>query len=235
MEISQLADKAPPVNFERLNETGTGSPIAEGDFLGTNLQVSFFQQSDERVIVAFTLQTDNRYLSFHDVGGIQTARLNIAGRITSVAGRRVGFFEDTVTTTATPSELINAKGRKSAYQKTVTMLPGRYRIDVLVRDVESGTAGIQHLGFEVPKFGSALTASSLVLASVLKQISDVTASRQFVIGDKKVIRNLEGVYRSGAPIGIYMQIYNAGIDQTTLRPSVDVEYVLSKTAKRSAN
>jgi hypothetical protein len=102
---------------------------------------------------------------------------------------------------------------------------------VLVRDVESGTAGIQHLGFEVPKFGSALTASSLVLASVLKQISDVTASRQFVIGDKKVIPNLEGVYRSGAPIGIYMQIYNAGIDQTTLRPSVDVEYVLIKDDK----
>lgn len=231
MEISQLADKAPPVNFDRLNETGTGSPIAEADFLGTNLQVSFFQQSDERVIVAFTLQTDNRDLSFHDVGGIQTARLNIAGRITSVAGRRVGFFEDTVTTTATPAELINARERKSAYQKTVAMLPGRYRIDVLVRDVESGTAGIQHLGFTVPKFGSGLTASSLVLASVLKQISDVTASRQFVIGDKKVIPNLEGLYHRGAPIGIYMQIYNAGIDQTTLRPSVDVEYVLIKDGK----
>jgi hypothetical protein len=28
-----------------------------------------------------------------------------------------------------------------------------------------------------------------------------------------------------------MQIYNAGIDQTTLRPSVDVEYVMSKDGK----
>jgi len=231
MDIITLRDKAPPVNFDRLIETGTGSPVAEENFLSTDVQVSYFQQSDDRVIVAFTVQTDNRDLTFRDVGGIQTARLNIAGRITSVTGRRVGFFEDAVTTTATPSELINAKERKSAYQKAVPLLPGHYRIDLLVRDVESGAAGIQHVGFEVPKFGTALTASSLVLASVLEQISDIPSSRQFVIGDKKVIPNLTAVYHRGAPIGIYMQIYNAGIDQATLRPSVDVEYVLMKDGK----
>src|SRR2546429_7956120 len=33
------------------------------------------------------------------------------------------------------------------------------------------------------------------------------------------------------PVGIYLQIYNAGIDQTTLRPSVDVEYALIKDGK----
>jgi GWxTD domain-containing protein len=228
MEILTLRDTAPPVNFDRLIETRTGSPVAEEDFLSTNLQISYFRQSDDRVIVAITVQTDNRDLTFRDVGGVQTAHLNIAGRITSVAGRRVGFFEDVVTTTATASELIDAKERKSAYQKAVPMLPGRYRIDLLVRDVASGAAGIQHIGFEVPKFASTLASSSLVLASVLEQVSDVPASRQFIIGDKKVIPNLNGIYHRGSPIGIYMQIYNAGIDQTTLRPSVDVDYVLMK-------
>jgi hypothetical protein len=32
-------------------------------------------------------------------------------------------------------------------------------------------------------------------------------------------------------VGIYLQIYNAGIDQTTLRPAVDVDYVFSKAGK----
>ena len=234
MDIQRLLDEAPPVNFDRLIETGTHGPVAEDNFLTTNIQVSYFRQTDDRVIVAFTVQTDNRDLAFHDVGGVQTARVNIAGRITSVAGRRVGFFEDSVTATATASELINAKDRKSAYQKAVPMLPGRYRIDLLVRDVESGAAGIQHLGFEVPKFGSALATSTLILASVLEPVSDVPTSRQFVIGDKKVIPNLTATYRRGSPIGIYMQIYNAGVDQTTLRPSVDVDYVLMKDGKEIA-
>jgi len=181
--------------------------------------------------VAFTIQTDNKDLVFRDTGGIQTARLNIAGRITTVAQRRVGFFEDSVTTTALPNELIDARDRKSAYQKAVPLAPGRYRIDVLVRDVESGAASLLHAGFQVPKFGSDLASSSLILASVLEQVSDVPASRQFVIGDKKVIPNLTATYHRGSAVGVYMQIYNASIDQTTLRPSVDVEYALVKDGK----
>jgi len=54
---------------------------------------------------------------------------------------------------------------------------------------------------------------------------------QFVIGTTKVIPNVSGVYKRGQPVGVYLQIYNAGIDQTTLRPSVDVEYALIKDGK----
>lgn len=231
MERLRIRDEAPAVNFDRDRGTGTDTPITEDNFLSPDLKISFFRQSDDRVIVAFTVQTDNRELVFREAGGLQTARLNIAGRITSVAGRRVGYFEDAVTTTATVAELVAAKEKKSAYQKALPLASGRYRIDLLVRDVNSGAAGIQHVGFEVPRFGSDLAASSLVLASVLEHVSTEPVSRQFVIGDKKVIPNLTGLYRRGSPIGVYMQIYNAGIDQTTLRPSVDVEYALMKDGK----
>src|SRR5207244_2133961 len=94
-----------------------------------------------------------------------------------------------------------------------------------------GAASIHHVGFAVPKFGTELASSSLILASLLEQVSGVPSSRQFLIGDKKVIPNLSATYHRGAPVGIYMQIYNAGIDQTTLRPSVDVEYALIKDGK----
>ena len=231
MDRIRLRDEAPSVNFDRPTGTGTGSPITDDNLLDSDIKISYFRQSDDRVIVAFTVQTDNRDLVFRSVGGLQTAGLNIVGRITTVSGRRVGFFEDAVTTTATPAELVEAKERKSAYQKALPMLPGRYRIDLLVRDVESGAASMRHVGFEVPRFGAELASSSLVLASVLEHISDVPSSRQFVIGDKKVIPNLTGTYHRGSPVGVYMQIYNAGIDQTTLRPSVDVEYALMKDGK----
>jgi GWxTD domain-containing protein len=231
MERMKLRDEAPPVNFDRPTGTGTGTPITDDNLLNPDIRISYFRQSDDRVMVAFTVQTDNRDLVFRNVGGLQTAGLNIIGRITTVAGRRVGFFEDAVTTTATFAELVEARERKSAYQKALPMLPGRYRIDLFVRDVESGAASMQHVGFEVPRFGAELASSSLVLASVLEHVSDVPSSRQFVIGDKKVIPNLTGRFHRGSPVGVYMQIYNAGIDQTTLRPSVDVEYALTKEGK----
>jgi GWxTD domain-containing protein len=231
MDRIKFLSEPPAVNFDPFGPVNTGSPVINPDALNTALHISYFKQSDDRVMVAFTVQTDNRDLVFRDIGGIQTARLNISGRITSVAGRRIGFFEDAVLTTATPTELIEMKERKSAYQKAVPLAPGRYRIDVLVRDTESGSASLQRVGFEVPKFGKDLVSSSLVLASVLRQVSDVPASRQFMIGDQKVIPNLSGTYHRGSPIGIFMQIYNAEIDQTTLRPSVDVDYVLIHDGK----
>jgi 5-hydroxyisourate hydrolase-like protein (transthyretin family) len=57
------------------------------------------------------------------------------------------------------------------------------------------------------------------------------AGGQFVIGTTKVIPNLSRVFRRGQPIGVYFQIYNAAIDQTTLKPAADVEYVLMMNGK----
>src|SRR6266849_3888871 len=230
MDRIKLRDEAPPVNFDSPFGDRVPTPVVEDNFLTSAVQISYFKQSDQRVIVAFTVQTDNRDLVFRDIGGIQTARLNIAGRITSVAGRRVGFFEDAVSTTTTQTELVEAKERRSAYQKALPLPPGRYKIDLLIRDIESGAASLQHVGFEVPKFGADLASSSLILASVVEHI-DAPGSRQFMIGDQKVIPNISGTFHRGAPVGVYMQIYNAGIDQTTLRPAIDVEYALMKDGK----
>jgi hypothetical protein len=112
------------------------------------------------------------------------------------------------------------------------LLPGTYKIDVIVRDVASGATGVRHLGFTVPKYeAQKLATSTLVLATKLESLGDQPAVGQFVIGQTKVIPNVSGIYHRGQPLGVYLQIYNAGIDQTTLRPAVDVEYVLMKDGK----
>jgi hypothetical protein len=71
----------------------------------------------------------------------------------------------------------------------------------------------------------------MVLAAKLENLGTQPAIGQFVIGNNKVIPNVSGLYHRGQPVGIYLQIYNSGIDQTTLRPSVDAEYVLMKDGK----
>jgi hypothetical protein len=137
-----------------------------------------------------------------------------------------------VTTTATPEELVSAKDRKSAYQKAVALAPGTYKVDVIVRDINSGATGIRHVGFTVPKYTTEqLSTSTVVLASKLEDAGNQPPVGMFFIGQFKVIPNVSGVFRRGVPVGVYMQIYNAGIDQTTLRPSVDVEYALLKDGK----
>ena len=231
MEIITNLQRPPQVKFSDL-QSSLESPVIDNNPLDFDLRVDFFRQSDERVVTAFTIQTDNKELVFEQIGGLETARMNIFGRITAVAGKRSGIFEDSVTTNASPAELAEARERKSIYQKAIALTPGTYKVDVVVRDVSSGSRGIRTLGFTVPKYeADKLSASSLILASKLYSTTEKDIGGMFVVGNAKVIPNLTGVYKRGQEVGIYMQIYNAGIDQTTLRPSVDVDYVLLKDGK----
>jgi hypothetical protein len=158
--------------------------------------------------------------------------MNIFGRITAVSGKRSGIFEDSVTATATTEELTEARDRKSVYQKAIALTPGTYKVDVVVRDVGTGNKGIRNLGFVVPKYDEKkLSTSSLIMASKLRITNERDIGQQFVIGNAKVIPNLTGIYKQGQEVGLYMQVYNAGIDQTTLRPAVDVDYVLTRDGK----
>ncbi|MCA1591189.1 MAG: GWxTD domain-containing protein [Acidobacteria bacterium] len=224
--------KAPPVNSAIENSLGlTGTGAVDEGALDFSHKIDFYRQSDERVITAITIQTDNKELTFKDAGGIQEARLNIFGRVTSLAGRRVTTFEDPVTTTATVSELTSAKERKSVYQKALPLPPGTYKVDVIVRDINSGSQSVKHIGFTVPKFEQGkLSTSTMVMAVKLQSLGEQLPG-MFSIGGYKVVPNVSGVYKRGQDVGIYMQVYNAGIDQTTLRPSVDVEYALLKDGK----
>jgi len=237
LEVLAGLQRPPQVKFSDLQELAGGdSGVVDNNPLDFDMQVDFFRQSDDRVITTFTVQASNRELVFDNVGGIPTARMNVFGRITAVSGKRSGIFEDSATTSATESDLNEARDRKSVYQKAVALSPGTYKVDVVVRDVVSGNKGIRSIGFTVPKFEeNKLGTSSLILASKLYSTTEKDIGGMFVIGSEKVIPNLSGVYKKGQEIGIYMQVYNTGIDQTTLRPAVDVEYVLSKDGKELAN
>ncbi|HYY98793.1 MAG TPA: GWxTD domain-containing protein [Pyrinomonadaceae bacterium] len=212
-----------------LGTTSSGSEDTAA--LDVSTKVDFYRASDDRVMTAITIQTDNNDLTFKDVGGVQRALLNIYGRVTNLSGRRITSFEDPVTTDATVAELTSAKDRKSAYQRVLPLSPGNYKVDLLVRDINSGATTVKAIGFEVPKYApDKLATSTLVLAVKLQALNDQLPG-MFSIGPYKVIPNVSGTYRRGQDVGIYMQVYNAGVDQTTLRPSVDVEYALMKDGK----
>jgi GWxTD domain-containing protein len=229
----QALSVPPHVKFgdlEKIASTSTGT--IDNNPLDFDVRVDYFRQSDNRVIVAFTVQTDNKELRFKGVGGLQTATLNIFGRVTSVSGKRSGIFEEAVTTNSTVADLAELRERKSVYQKSLALAPGNYKVDIVVRDVETGNRGIRSLGVEVPSYDEKkLSTSSLILASKLRSTNEGDIGQQFVIGNSKVIPNLSGVYKQGQEVGVYLQVYNAGIDQTTLRPAVDVEYILTKSGK----
>lgn len=236
LEIINALSTPPQVKYTDLQASLTDSPVVDNNPLEFDLRVDFFRQSDDRVVTAFTIQAENSELSFKDQGGIQSAQMNIFGRILAVSGKRSGIFEESVSANATREEIEATRSQRSIYQKAIALTPGRYKVDVIVRDVDTGSKGVRTLGFEVPKYDEAkLATSTLILATKLRATTEKDIGGMFVIGDAKVIPNLSNTYKQGQEVGLYLQVYNSGIDQTTLRPAVDVSYVLTKDGKEILN
>lgn len=222
--------RPPPVNYGGptgiVSDSGT---VDNNDQIGVEVHTDLFRQSDRTSIAAITVQTSNSDLHFQPSGGAQSAQLNIWGTVTAADQRRVAQFQDSVTTTATTAELVDIKGRRSAYQKVISLPPGKYKVDVFVRDLNSTAVGHKVISLSVPKFdGPQVALSSIVLASRLETLGARPQGTMFTIGDKKVMPNISGEFRRGQDLGIYAQVYNAGVDETTLRPSVEVSYAILK-------
>jgi GWxTD domain-containing protein len=239
LELLSKLQRAPRVKFNDLAGIASGSeyPRVSQDVLPAHLRVDFQRVTENAVIASFTIQMDNQDLVYKDKGGIQEAAVNIYARITGVSGRRAGLFEDVVTSQYT-TEQVQAGVQnvtKSVYSKRLTLPPGNYKIDLVVRDVNSGKTAVIPHGFVVPKYPEGeLSASTLVLASRLEPLNGRLPTSQFDVGSLKVIPNASGNFRTGQTLGVYMQVYNVQIDQATLRPSVDVEYVIKQGDKEVA-
>jgi hypothetical protein len=183
-------------------------------------------------VTSFTVQLDHQDLAFKNVGGIYGSTVNIYARITGLSGRRAGQFEDTVQTARyLEDQLAVGQTGRSIYEKNVVLPPGRYKIDVVARDVTSGKTGVLHHSFEVPRYQEKqLATSTLMLASSIEQVTGraLVGGEQFIKGRYKVRPFVSGIYKPGQTVALFLQVYDAEMDQTTLQPALKVEYVVSK-------
>jgi len=234
LDLLAKLQRPPKVKFNDLAALANESslPKASFDVLPVNLVITQLRVTDSAVLTSFTVQLDNHDLVFKDVGGIQQAMVNIYAKITNAAGRRMGMFEDPVSVSSTQEALEATQKIASGYMKNVVLQPGIYKIDMAVRDVNSGKTEVIKQGFEVRKYDEGkLATSTMILASSIKPLSGKLATGMFVFGSLKVVPNATFSYTKDQSLGIYMQVYNVAIDQATLKPSVDIEYVISQKDK----
>jgi hypothetical protein len=233
LDLLAKLSRPPKVKFSELAGIAESDlPKPSFDVLSAALNINLLRVTDAAALTSFTVEMENQDLVYKDVGGLPQAAINIYAKITNISGRRARMFEDVVTSSFTPEALAIGQQQKSAYNNNIVLPPGRYKIDMVVRDVNSGKTGVLRKGFTVPKYEEGqLSTSTLILASKIEPLNGRLPSRQFVLGSFKVIPNATGEFKQDQTLGVYMQIYNVGIDQSTLRPTADIEYVISQKSK----
>ena len=232
-KLALLADlqRPPAIKFPDL-QVKADLPEVASDILPYSVRTDFMRLSGESVVTSFTVQFDHQDLSFKNVGGIYGSTVNIYARLTGLSGRRAGQFEDILQTGRyTEDQLAVGQSQRSIYEKNVVLPPGRYKIDVVARDVVSGKTGIVHHSFEVPRYQEKqLATSTLMLASSIEKISGraLLGDEHFIKGRYKVMPFVSGIYKPGQNLALYLQVYDAAMDQATLQPALKVEYIVSK-------
>jgi GWxTD domain-containing protein len=232
-KLQLLADlqRAPTIKYPDLQSSASLPEIAT-DILPFSVRTDFWRISNESVATSFTVQFDHTDFSFKNVGGIYTASANIYAKITGLSGRRAGQFEDNISTGRySEADLQVGQAQRSVYQKNVVLPPGRYKIDVVARDTTSGKTGVLHHSFEVPRYQeNQLATSTIVLAASIEPIDSKTLLQGniFVIGRYKVKPFVSGIYKPGQNVAMFLQVYDAQMDQATLQPALKVEYSVMK-------
>ena len=222
----------PAVKFKDLKAVVTSRLSA--NLLPFDARTDFIRVTDETVLTPITVQVANSDLQFQNKDGVMHGVLDIFGEITSLGGHIVNTFEKSLVLDVPEHEFQQYQNHKSLYQEAVPLRPGRYKLSLVLKDDLNGHMGSEELGIVVPNFSEdkGLTNSSLILADqILPLPTSQVGSGPFVIGGTKVRPSVNNTFTRDQTLGIYMQVYNLGIDDKTHKPSLDVRYEVEKDGK----
>ncbi len=222
----------PPVKFKDLEEIVNTKLIT--NLMPFDVRTDYVKVTGDTVLVPVTIQMKYRDITFANKDGVQRGTVNIFGRVTTLTGRVVQTFEDTAQVDV-PAELLPRTAENSSvYWKALPLRPGRYKIEVAVKDVNGDRKGLWSRGIVVPEYSDdKLSTSSLIVADQMEPVptKDVSTG-SFVIGVTKVRPRVAPA--DGKPalfkrsrdqkVNFWMQVYNLGVDEKTHKPSATFEF-----------
>jgi GWxTD domain-containing protein len=222
----------PPVKFKDLEEIVNTKLVT--NLMPFDVRTDFVKVTGDTVLVPITVQMKYRDITFANKDGVQRGTVNIFGRVTTLTGRVVQTFEDPAQIDV-PAELLPRMAENSSvYWKALPLRPGRYKIEIAVKDVNGDRKGLWSRGIVVPEYSDdKLSTSSLIVADEMEPVptKDVSTGA-FVIGLNKVRPRVAPA--DGKPalfkrsrdqkVNFWLQVYNLGVDEKTHKPSATFEF-----------
>jgi GWxTD domain-containing protein len=241
LDVWAKLNTPPKVKFKDLEEVV--SHKINVNLMPFDIMTDFVKVTGDTVLVPVTIQVKNKDITFVNKDGIQRGTVNIFGRVTGLTGKIAQTFEDTVQVDV-PAELLEkTQEHMSLYWKALPLRPGRYRFDIVVKDVNGDRVGTWSRGVAVPEYvDDKLASSSMILADHMEKVpAKSVGAGNFVIGQTKfAYPHLEPA--SGAPasfkrdqrINLWMQVYNLQADEKSKKPSAKIEYEIINVANNQA-
>jgi GWxTD domain-containing protein len=233
---------APAVKFKDLEEAVSSKMILNP--MPFDVRSDFVKVTSDTVLVPVTIQMKNRDITFVNKDGIQRGTVNIFGRLTTLTGKIVQTFEDTVQVDV-PAELLPKTAENaSVYWKALPLHSGRYKLNIAVKDVNGDRKGVWSRSIVVPDYSDdKLSTSTLIVADQMEAVpTKAIGTGSFVIGTMKIRPRVAAA--DGKPavfkkdkdqkLNFWMQVYNLNVDEKTHKPSATFEYNITNVATKKS-
>ena len=242
IELASKLFAPPPVKFKDLDNFITEHKLINGPIFPFDVRTDLVKVTENTVLVPITLQIKNRDITFVTKNGVAIGLVNILGKVTTITHKTVQTFEETVQVQQ-PAELLEKSlDRQSIYWKAVPLLPGLYRLDIAIKDVNNPDhVGIYGRALEVPEFhDEKLATSSLILADQMNPVSSHEIGQgNCVLGNTKICPRVSPnpatpvKFKRAQELSFWMQVYNLGINEATKSNEAQVTYRIVDTASNS--
>jgi GWxTD domain-containing protein len=239
IELAAKIFAPPPVKFKDLENFITEHKLINGPIFPFDVRTDFVKVTENTVLVPVTLQIKNRDVTFVTKQGVSKGVVNILGKVTTITHKTVQTFEDTVEIEQ-PAELLEKSlDRKSIYWKAIPLLPGLYRLDIAIKDVNNPDhIGVYGRGLDVPTYhDEKLATSSLILADQMYAVSShEIGAGNCVIGNTHICPRVTPNpatpvnFKRGQQLNFWMQVYNLGINDATKSNEAKVTYQIVDSA-----
>ena len=228
LELYSKVQRPPEVKYKDLEAIVTSRMVR--DSLKFEYRTDFLKVTSDTVLVPVSIQIPNNQLSFKSKDGVHSAEINIFGRVSSLTGKVVQTFEDSVKRDYPDSLFSLANKQMSIYQKALPLRPGLYRLDLVIKDVSSGNVGAVNTRLAVPRYDEdKLEASTLIIADQIEHVpARQIGTGQFVLGSSKVRPKLDGNFSTSDKMGIYLQVYNLKPDEKTHKSDASFVYTVKR-------
>ena len=223
---------APAVKFKDLLEVV--SHKISVNLMPFDVRADFVKVTSDTVLVPVTIQIKNRDVTFQNKDGVERGTVNIFGRVTTLTGKVVQTFEDTVQVDVPVELLPKTAENSSVYWKALPLRisQNRYRLDIAVKDVNGDRTGSWSHAITIPDFSEdKLSSSTLIIADQMEPVATKNVGTgNFVIGTTKVrprVAPSDGkpiLFKRNQKMNFWMQVYNLSVDEKTHKPSATIEY-----------
>src|SRR6266581_2437933 len=225
--------KPPEIKFKDLEAIVTTK--LSYNLLPFRFRTDFVRVTEDSVLTPITILLQNKDLAFQEQQGIHRAMIHVYGKVTGVNGRVApgGVFEDTISQDIPDALFKQGLDSASIHQKIVPLRPGLYKLDLVLKDINSGNVGTVSQRLQVPRFpDDKLQLSSLILADLVENLPpSQIGSGSFILGSNKVRPNVSDDFRHDRNLNLWFQVYNLKLDEATTKPSATVETLITKNGR----